>query len=433
MKEQEKENREKRIENSTEGKEREATSLYSPFSNLSTRKRSGRIWQLVFLSATIVGILALTALLLNILDSAFGYVAYEAKVDPANLSMDGVTLEDQTKAQLVALLQNILSRGAFNKLNNEKSFESRSRAEVSALVFERIVKYQVVDSWPLWESLTRSAEIKTTVAAKYPHAELKFISWLTADTVIRPQSSEVVTAGIRTAILGSLWTILITILFAFPLGVGAAIYLEEYAIGNWFSRLIQTNINNLAGVPSIIYGILGLAIFVRVLEKLTSGAVFGLVDPTTANGRTVLSAGLTLGLLVLPLIIINAQEAIRAVPQSLRKAGYGLGATKWQTIWSHVLPNALPGILTGTILAISRAIGETAPLVVIGASTAISFDPSTPFSKFTTLPIQIYQWTARPQAEWRHLAAAAILVLLALLLSLNASAIVMRNRFARKY
>jgi phosphate transport system permease protein len=409
------------------------TVLYSPLSNLSTRKRSGRTWHLVFLSATIFGILALSALLLNILDSSFGYVAYEAKVDPASLSVDGVALEDQTKAQLVALLQNMLSRGAFNKLNNEKSFESRSRAEVYARVIERIVKNQVVDSWPLWESLTRSTGIKATVAAEYPLAELKFVSWLTADTISRPQSSEAVTAGIRTAILGSLWTIFITILFAFPLGVGAAIYLEEYAVGNWLNRLIQTNINNLAGVPSIIYGILGLAIFVRALEKLTSGAVFGLVDATTANGRTVLSAGLTLGLLVLPLIIINAQEAIRAVPQSLRKAGYGLGATKWQTIWSHVLPNAVPGILTGTILAVSRAIGETAPLVVIGASTAISFDPSTPFSKFTTLPIQIYQWTARPQAEWRHLAAAAILVLLALLLSLNASAIVLRNRFARKY
>jgi len=409
------------------------TVLYSPLSNLSTRKRSGRTWHLVFLSATIFGILALSALLLNILDSSFGYVAYEAKVDPASLSVDGVALEDQTKAQLVALLQNTLSRGAFNKLNNEKSFESRSRAEVYARVIERIVKNQVVDSWPLWESLTRSTGIKATVAAEYPLAELKFVSWLTADTISRPQSSEAVTAGIRTAILGSLWTIFITILFAFPLGVGAAIYLEEYAVGNWLNRLIQTNINNLAGVPSIIYGILGLAIFVRALEKLTSGAVFGLVDATTANGRTVLSAGLTLGLLVLPLIIINAQEAIRAVPQSLRKAGYGLGATKWQTIWSHVLPNAVPGILTGAILAVSRAIGETAPLVVIGASTAISFDPSTPFSKFTTLPIQIYQWTARPQAEWRHLAAAAILVLLALLLSLNASAIVLRNRFARKY
>jgi phosphate transport system permease protein len=215
--------------------------------------------------------------------------------------------------------------------------------------------------------------------------------------------------------------------------MGAAIYLEEYATDNSLNRLIQTNINNLAGVPSIVYGILGLAIFVRALERLTSGEIFGLVDPTTANGRTVLAAGLTLGLLVLPIIIINAQEAIRAVPQSLRKASYGLGATKWQTVWSHVLPNAIPGILTGTILAISRAIGETAPLVVVGASTAISFDPSSPFSKFTTLPIQIYQWTSRPQDEFRSLAAASILVLLIILLSLNASAILLRNRFSRKY
>jgi phosphate transport system permease protein len=214
--------------------------------------------------------------------------------------------------------------------------------------------------------------------------------------------------------------------------VGAAIYLEEYAADNWLSRIIQTNINNLAGVPSIIYGIVGLAIFVRTLEPLTSGETFGLVDATTANGRTVLSAGLTLGLLVLPIIIINAQEAIRAVPRSLRNASFGVGATKWQTVWSHVLPNAIPGILTGTILAVSRAIGETAPLVVVGASTAISFDPNSPFSKFTTLPIQIYQWTSRPQDEFRSIAAAAILVLLILLLSLNASAVLLRNRFSRR-
>ena len=214
---------------------------------------------------------------------------------------------------------------------------------------------------------------------------------------------------------------------------GAAIYLEEYASDNWLNRIIQTNINNLAGVPSIIYGILGLAIFVRSLEPLTSGEIFGMVDPTTANGRTVLSGGLTLGLLVLPLIIINAQEAIRAVPRSLRNASFGVGATKWQTVWSHVLPNAIPGILTGTILAVSRAIGETAPLIVVGASTAISFDPSSPFSKFTTLPMQIYQWTSRPQDEFRSLAAAAILVLLMLLLSLNAIAVVLRNRFSRRF
>ncbi|HRJ75499.1 MAG TPA: phosphate ABC transporter permease PstA, partial [Anaerolineales bacterium] len=284
-----------------------------------------------------------------------------------------------------------------------------------------------------WPSLTQVDEIRATVAQDFPTAELDFVSWLTYDFVTRPQTSEALTAGVRTAILGSLWTIFFTILLAFPVGVGAAIYLEEYASDNWFNRIIQTNINNLAGVPSIVYGILGLAIFVRTLEPLTSGEIFGLVDPTTANGRTVLSAGLTLGLLVLPIIIINAQEAIRAVPRSLRNASFGVGATKWQTVWSHVLPNAMPGILTGTILAVSRAIGETAPLVVVGASTAISFDPESPFSKFTTLPIQIYQWTARPQAEFQSLAAASILVLLVLLLSLNASAVLLRNRFSRRF
>lgn len=407
----------------------------TPEANLAARHRRGKIWLIIFQTSTVVGIIVLTALLLNIIDSAFGYVAYESKVDPAQFAVDGVPLEEQTQEQLVALLQAQLSKGAFNKLNNEKPFEARNRAEVYALVVERILKYDVVASWSLADSLFRRDKIEAEVQElliEHPRLELKFVSWLTTDFVSRPQSSEAVTAGVRTAILGSLLTIVITILVAFPLGVGAAIYLEEYATDNWLNRIIQTNINNLAGVPSIIYGILGLAIFVRAMEKLTSGELFGAADPTTATGRTVLSAGLTLGLLVLPVIIINAQEAIRAVPQSLRKASYGLGATKWQTIWAHVLPNALPGILTGTILAVSRAIGETAPLVVVGASAAISFDPDF-FSRFTTLPIQIYQWTSRPQDEWRHLAAAAIVVLLLMLLSLNASAILMRNRFARKY
>jgi phosphate transport system permease protein len=215
--------------------------------------------------------------------------------------------------------------------------------------------------------------------------------------------------------------------------VGAAIYLEEYGGSSRAAQIIETNINNLAGVPSIIYGMLGLAVFVRAFEALTSGRIFGVVDPTTANGRTVLSAGLTLGLLILPLIIINAREAIRAVPNSLREAGYGLGATKWQTIRAHVLPNAIPGIMTGVILAVSRALGETAPLVVIGASTFIVIDPNSPFSKFTTLPIQIYQWTSRPQPEFQHLAAAAIVVLLVLLLAMNATAILLRNKYRRSY
>lgn len=402
-------------------------------SNLETRHRKGVLWHVVFQASTIVGIVALIALMLNVINGAFGYVAYEAKVDPDTLSVDGTPIQDQSKDQLVARLQSTLSKGAYNKLEKEKPFAERSREEVYQLVIERIIRPQVVEVWNLWPSLTQANEIRATVAQEHPGAELDFVSWLTYDFVTRPQTSEPLTAGVRTAILGSLWTILFTILLAFPIGVGAAIYLEEYASDNWLNRIIQTNINNLAGVPSIVYGILGLAIFVRTLEPLTSGEVFGLVDPTTASGRTVLSAGLTLGLLVLPIIIINAKEAIRAVPRSLRNASYGVGATKWQTVWSHVLPNAMPGILTGTILAISRAIGETAPLVVVGASTAISFDPNSPFSKFTTLPIQIYQWTSRPQDEFRSLAAASILVLLVLLLSLNASAVLLRNRFSRRF
>jgi phosphate transport system permease protein len=401
--------------------------------NIAGRNRNGSIWRWIFQASTVIGILALTALLLNVLNSAFGYMALEAKVDPATLAVDGVPLEDQSKEQLITVLKANISSGAYNKLDKDQPFAERSAANIRQLLLERVVKYDVKQSWSLWESLTRAGAIQQEAAQKFPGALLKFNSWLSSDFVARPQSSEALTAGVRTAILGSLWTILFTLLLAFPLGVGAAIYLEEYAADNRLNRLIRTNINNLAGVPSIVYGILGLAIFVRALEPLTSGSLFGIVDPTTANGRTVLAAGLTLGLLVLPIIIINAQEAIRAVPQSLRKASYGLGATKWQTVWSHVLPNAMPGVLTGTILAISRAIGETAPLVVVGASTAISFDPSSPFSKFTTLPIQIFQWTSRPQAEFRSLAAAAILVLLIILLSLNASAILLRNRFSRRY
>lgn len=309
---------------------------------------------------------------------------------------------------------------------------ARDQENVYELLLQEVVAPDVISAWSLVDSLFARDEVETFVATEYPNAELTFRSWLTLDFITSPQSSTPEFAGVRTAIMGSLWVVAITVLVSFPIGVGAAIYLEEYASPSFINRTIQTNINNLAGVPSIIYGMLGLAIFVRTLEPLTSGALFGIGDGTTANGRTILSAGLTLGLLILPVIIIAAQEAIRAVPQSLRQAGMALGATKWQTIWAHVLPSALPGILTGTILAISRAIGETAPLVVVGASTLIFVDPDGPFAKFTTLPIQIYQWTARPQAEFRNIAAAAILVLLVLLLSLNASAILLRNRYARR-
>lgn len=396
--------------------------------NIATRHRAGRVWRILLQAGTVVAIVALLALLYNIVNQSFGLVAVENTVAPQTLAVDGIPLEQLSKEQLVVILEEQLSRGLMRRLERDQPFAERSRENVYQLVLERVVELRIVESWLLSESLLHRGEIEAQVAADYPDAQLEFHAWINSRFVRTPQAPEAELAGVRTALLGSLWMIFITILVAFPVGVGAAIYLEEYATDSFFNRLIQTNISNLAGVPSIIYGLLGLAIFVRALQPLTSAAVFGSGDPTTANGRTILAAALTLALLILPLLIINAQEAIRAVPRSLRMASYGLGATRWQTIRHHVLPNAVPGILTGTILAISRAIGETAPLVVIGASTYIVTDPTGPFSKFTALPIQIYQWAARPQGGFHNIAAAAIIVLLALLLTLNATAVILRNR-----
>jgi phosphate transport system permease protein len=223
-------------------------------------------------------------------------------------------------------------------------------------------------------------------------------------------------AGIKAALAGSIWILGLTALVAFPLSVAAAIYLEEYAPKNWFTRLIQLNIANLAGVPSIVYGILGLTVFVRAM---------GLE-------RSIISGALTLSILILPVIIMAAQEAIRAVPNSIREAAYGLGATRWQTVQHQILPMAMPGILTGTILALSRAVGETAPLIMVGAVGFIAFTPSGLGDRFTVLPLQIYDWISRPQDEFHALAAAGIIVLLALLLTMNAAAIILRNRYQKR-
>jgi len=398
--------------------------------NLERRHRRGLAWAAVFQLSTLVGIVALCALLFNILNESFGLVAMQYRVDPASVLPAGATIDKLSRAQLVAILEANVSGGLLRRWDYEKPLAARSEKDLVELVLEEVLNQEVARSWNLALSLTQRAEIERTAAADFPGAKLHFRSWISPRFLARPQSGDPELAGIRPALLGSLWMIAITIIVAFPLGVGAAIYLEEYARDNPVSRIIQVNIYNLAGVPSIIYGMLGLAVFVRFLEPLTSGALLGVSHGTTANGRTVISAGLTLALLILPLIIINAQEAIRAVPNSLRQSSYGLGATKWQTIWHHVLPASFDRILTGAILAVSRAIGETAPLVVVGASTFVTLDPTSLFSKFTVLPIQIYQWTARPQAVFRNVAAAAIVALLVLLLSMNAAAVLLRNRYS---
>jgi phosphate transport system permease protein len=245
----------------------------------------------------------------------------------------------------------------------------------------------------------------------------KGLQYVDGVLLTNPPSSDPAIAGARPAILATLYLGLLLIAFTVPIGVGTAIYLEEYADKNrWYNRLLELNIQNLAAVPSIVYGILGLAFLVRGL---------GL-------GRVVLAGALILTLLVLPTVIIAAREAIRAVPGSIREGAYALGATQWQVVSRQVLPAALPGIATGSILALSRAIGETAPLILIGALTYISFNP-TLLGPFTALPVQIYNWTKLPNAEFKGLAAAAIIILLAMVLILNAGAIWLRNRYEKKW
>ena len=222
-------------------------------------------------------------------------------------------------------------------------------------------------------------------------------------------------AGIKSAIAGTFWMMLLTAAVSVPIGVASAVYLEEYARRGWFLRMVQLNIANLAGVPSVLYGILGLAVFVRF----------------AGLGRSLLAGAFTMALLILPVIIISTQEALRAVPRGIRESAYALGATRWQVVRGHLLPIAAPGALTGVILALSRAIGETAPLIMIGALTFIAFLPATPLDPFTVLPIQIFNWTSRPQEEFRGLAAAAIVVLMLALLLMNGSAIMLRNYFER--
>ena len=240
--------------------------------------------------------------------------------------------------------------------------------------------------------------------------------WLDWQFITSYPSRKPAEAGLLSALFGTLWIMVLTALFSLPIGIGTAIYLEEYAPDNRLQRLIQTNINNLAGVPSIVYGLLGLSFFV----------------PALAMGRSILAGALTLTLMSLPVIIIAAQEAIRSVPEGHRLGAFALGATRWQVVRNIVLPSAFPGILTGTILAMSRAIGEAAPMIAISALVYLTFIPSSPLDRFTVLPIQIFNWVSRPQEDFQHLAAAGIIVLLLALLSMNAAAIFLRNRYQKR-
>ena len=580
------------------------------FRHLEQRHRRGRLGLLFNYFSIAVAGLALLALFLNVANEAFGTIGLVNTVEPETLA-GGRPLADLSSDELAVILAEhvggrlrVLIRDTISQVE-DKRFTKATVAEIVGdenvepaiadeilkaiskeqqaallaqyadhgtlrnLVLAEVVEQKVIASFSLSDAIFNYEAVKSAIEGPileaYKESErlneakakvIRFHSWLDGEFLSQPMSSEPALAGVRTALIGSIGLMAVVLLVALPVGLGAAIYLEEYAQAGFVNRLIETNVRNLAGVPSIIYGMLGLAIFVRALAPFTSGMIFhsnidqptvetvleriapafdgaisfdgaalhseseqidaptlgrvvdtflhygrpsltmlgnsavidlsnalaealGItVDVTVAradedqdleargayyrfevasgskisaeaykqlmaslarsnsfapNGRTLVSAGLTLALLILPIIIINAQEAIRAVPYTIREASYGLGATRWQTIWKQVLPAALPGIMTGTILSVSRAVGETAPLIVVGAATFLVTDPTSPFSQFTALPIQIYQWTARPQGQFADIAAAAIIVLLTLMLALNAAAIYLRNRYSIRF
>jgi phosphate transport system permease protein len=273
--------------------------------------------------------------------------------------------------------------------------------------------------------LLASLAILVTLLADVMRSGVGVLAERGSDFILGNLSSLAERAGVWQGIVGSLLMMVFVVLVAFPIGIGAAVYLEEYAQDNRLARLIDVNVRNLAGVPSVVYGLLGLFLFVEVLEPLT-------------GGRSIISGGLTLSLLVLPLVIITSAEALRAVPDSIREAGYGVGATRWEVVRSHVLPSAAPGILTGTILSLSRALGETAPLLLVGAVTGFLATGSQNLmeqlrGEYVSLPTIIYAWAKEPDSDFRALTFAAIIVLLLVILIANLAAIILRNRYERKW
>ncbi|MQG39531.1 MAG: phosphate ABC transporter permease PstA [SAR202 cluster bacterium] len=245
---------------------------------------------------------------------------------------------------------------------------------------------------------------------------IKGLPWVSKNLIFNYPSRHPEQAGLLSALMGTVWVMACTAIISIPIGIGAAVYLEEYAPKNWITKLIEVNISNLAGVPSIVYGLLGLALFVQVL----------------ALGRSVLAGALTMSLLILPIIILTSREAIKSIPITYREAAFALGATRWEVVSNIILPSAFPGILTGTILAMSRAIGESAPMIAISALVYLTFVPSGPMDRFTVLPIQIFNWVARPQEGFRGIAAGGIVILLAVLFLMNAIAVYLRIKYQRR-
>lgn len=370
----------------------------------------------------------LVALLLSVINSAFGFVALENSVSLEEISPGTRSLDQMTRGALESALRTRLSTGLIRRLESEQPLSERSDAELRDLVRERIINPTVVHSWSLGESLLRG-DLISSYRNENPEAVITFRSWLSGSFLTSQQSPDPLDAGIVSALIGTLLVVGIAVVIAMPVGVATGIYLTEYSRPSLFRSIIQLNIQNLAAVPPVIYGLLGLALFVRFAAPVTSGAVFG-VDAVN-DGRTVFSAGLTLATLVLPVIVINAQDAFASIPERYRDAARAVGASRTQLVFGRLLPHVADRLVTVSILAVSRVVGETTPLIIVGAATVIAVNPSGLFSRFTALPSQIYYWSFSPQDEFQRLAAAAIIVLLVLSLGLNIVLVTLRRRIQK--
>ncbi len=398
---------------------------------VQARRGRTKIWTVIIVAVTALAALILVVFLLNILNDVFGYVAVEYEVMPAEITGSPDTpIEDLEHTTVVQALRDRATTGILRRLESEEPLQTRNKASLIEALEQFVLRPRVVTSWSLLESIFGLRTVESHAAA-FPNQSIQFRSWISLDFLVSPQSPVPEKSGIRGALIGTLWLVVIAMLVSLPIGIAAAIYLNEYTADTRLVRFIRVNVENLAAVPSIIYGMLGLAVFARALAPMTSGAAFGIETQGLRLGRTVLSGGLTLAVLVLPVVIINAREAFAAIPRSLREACYVVGARRFQVIRTRLLRFAGRRIMTTIILSVSRVIGETAPLVVIGAASFMTTDPNGLFSRFTALPTTVYALAGRPQAEYQRVAAATIIVLLLLTIVLNIVLIVLRNRLGQ--
>jgi phosphate transport system permease protein len=391
---------------------------------LAARKRKGAFFQALTAIPVVLAIALIVTLFADVLTDTVSWQVVEPDGSGRTWSFaEGFRLAG-TWGHLARL--ELEARGedpsvVLDDPEERRKFRLRNRVELLWWVDGQPLRWAVsnsrddtVDDVGFWQGLR---EREAMLARLGDGEQLRLNPWFDASFFRKNASRTPIMAGLSSALIGTLWVIGLVVLIALPIGLGTAIYLEEYAPDSWLTRLIEVNIRNLAGVPSIVYGILGLYAFVRLANL----------------GPTVISAALTLALLILPVVVIAAREAIKAVPSSLREASYGLGATKWQTVARVVLPNAITGIVTGVILAVARAIGETAPLLLVGAAAFIPRAPDGPFATYTVIPIQIYSWVAENDREFAHVASSGIVALLIVLIVLYAVAFWIRRRYERSW